>query len=53
MQHFTPMPFTQLYRNYYFQVKGGACLLQKFRNSLLSEDFIKIWDEVDRLAERF
>ena len=53
MQHFTPMPFTQLYRNYYFQVKGGACLLQKFRKSLLSEDFIKIWDEVDRLAEKF
>jgi hypothetical protein len=53
MQHFTPMSFTPLFRNYHFQVKGGACLLQKFRKSLLSDDFIEIWDEVDRLAEKF
>ena len=28
-------------------------MLQKFRKSLLSDDFIEIWDEVDRLAEKF
>ena len=41
------------FSTYEFRVQRGACLLQKFTRRMEEDELFSVWDEIDRLAQKF
>jgi hypothetical protein len=41
------------FSTYEFKVQRGACSLQKFTRQMEEDELFSVWDEIDRLAQKF